>query len=279
MEKYNDSPSTSQGSSDFENASLLNTNYMKQETQRRRNYVWLTLANLFVFTLSMLSLICAVMSQKDTSAYGAAKLMDQFGIFCASKSPFPSARIDTLTCNPAPAMHEVEYSETRFSLANPLNSSKYVGITDDVENAWMDVAYLPDQMISKADFPKLNNPSNAMEVTDPKTGETGYRVGLEVFHQLHCLNLLRMSTYPEYYTKLWWSDTNDKPEKVRAHLDHCIEILRMNLMCFSDVNVFTFHPVEGKKGYWPDYESKHMCRNFDKIKKWANDNAVPEADV
>lgn len=57
-----------------------------------------------------------------------------------------------------------------------------------------------------------------MEVTNPKTGETGYRVGLEVFHQLHCLNLLRMATYPEYYTKLWWSDTNDKPEKVRTHL-------------------------------------------------------------
>lgn len=57
-----------------------------------------------------------------------------------------------------------------------------------------------------------------MRVTDPKTGETGVRVGLEVFHQLHCLNLLRMSTYPEYYTKLWWSDTNDKPERVRAHL-------------------------------------------------------------
>jgi hypothetical protein len=73
-------------------------------------------------------------------------------------------------------------------------------------------------MISKADFPKLQKPADAMQVTDPKTGETGYRVGIEVFHQLHCLNLLRMSTYPEYYTKLWWSDTNDKPEKVRMHL-------------------------------------------------------------
>jgi hypothetical protein len=166
-------------------------------------------------------------------------------------------------------------------------------------------------MISKADFPKLDMPPNAMQVTDPRTGETGYRVGLEVFHQLHCLNLLRMSTYPEYYTKLWWSDTNDKPEKVRAHLgklyplrilplpttpfsltfhgsflctkltstDHCIEILRMNLMCLSDVNVFTFHPVEGKEGFWPNYESQHVCRNFDKVKKWANENAMPEADV
>lgn len=53
----------------------------------------------------------------------------------------------------------------------------------------------------------------------------------------------------------------------------------MNLMCLSDVNVFTFHPREGKKGYWPDYESEHVCRNFDQIKQWANDNAMPEADV
>lgn len=77
---------------------------------------------------------------------------------------------------------------------------------------------VPDQMVSMEDFPKLQKPADSLMVTDPKTGETGYRVGLEVFHQLHCLNLLRMSTYPEYYTKLWWSDTNDKPEKVRAHL-------------------------------------------------------------
>jgi hypothetical protein len=126
----------------------------------------------------------------------------------------------------------------KFQLPNPLNSSKYVGITDDVENAWMDVAYrkflpsplpiqrilsdscptVPDQMVSATDFPKLGKPATAMQVTDPKTGERGYRVGIEVFHQLHCLNLLRMATYPEYYTKLWWSDTNDKPERVRGHL-------------------------------------------------------------
>ena len=77
---------------------------------------------------------------------------------------------------------------------------------------------VPDQMISDSDFPKLSMPETAMRVTDPRSGETGYRVGIEVFHQLHCLNLLRMSTYPEYYSKLEWSDTNDKPERVRGHL-------------------------------------------------------------
>ncbi|KAF1945197.1 hypothetical protein EJ02DRAFT_451766 [Clathrospora elynae] len=257
MEKYTDSSSPQD---DSENAAFLNTQYKKDDARRSRSMIYLTFFNLFIFTLSMLSLICAVMSQKDSSGHSAAKLMDQFDII-------------------SPAMHQVEYSHTKFELPNPLNSSKYVGITNDVEDAWMDVAYLPDQMISKADFPKLQKPADAMQVTDPRTGETGYRVGIEVFHQLHCLNLLRMSTYPEYYPKLWWSDTNDKPERVREHLDHCIEILRMNLMCFSDVNVFTFHKQAGKEGYWPDYESHHVCRNFDKIKQWANDNAMPEADV
>jgi hypothetical protein len=45
-------------------------------------------------------------------------------------------------------MHQVEYQHTKFELPNPLNSSKYVGITDDVENAWMDVAYRKPLFIS-----------------------------------------------------------------------------------------------------------------------------------
>lgn len=53
----------------------------------------------------------------------------------------------------------------------------------------------------------------------------------------------------------------------------------MNLMCFADVHVFTFHPREGVEGYWPDYESQHVCRDFERVQKWANDNAVPDADV
>jgi hypothetical protein len=38
-------------------------------------------------------------------------------------------------------MHQVEYMHTQFSFPNPLNSSKYVGITDDVDNAWMEIAF------------------------------------------------------------------------------------------------------------------------------------------
>jgi hypothetical protein len=83
---------------------------------------------------------------------------------------------------------------------------------------------VPDQLVSPADFPKLGKPADALKVTNPATGETGHRVGIEVFHQLHCLNLLRMATYPEYYTKVWWSDTNDEPGRVRMHLGKPISL-------------------------------------------------------
>lgn len=120
MEKQNHAASSND---DYENAAFLNTSYLKDsETTRRRNYVYLTLFNLFIFTLSMLSLICAVMSQKDNSTHSAAKLMDQFDIF-------------------SPAMHEVEYSHVKYELPKPLNASKYVGTTEEVEMAWMDIAY------------------------------------------------------------------------------------------------------------------------------------------
>ncbi|OAG06061.1 uncharacterized protein CC84DRAFT_1187106 [Paraphaeosphaeria sporulosa] len=241
---------------DGETTSFLNRDHIK-ETARRKGMTYLLLANLFVFTMSMLTLICAVYSQRSQSTYSAARLMDEFGVF-------------------SPAMNVVEYKEVEFKLPSPVNTSKYVGVSQDVNNAWLDIAYVPDQMVSVDDFPKLKKPMDSVKVKDPKSDETGYRVGLEVFHQLQCLNLLRMATYPEHYTKLQ-SDETSKPEETDANSsqDHCVEVLRTKLMCASDVSVFTYHAMPGQQAPMPDYDSKHVCRNFDKIKQWATDNAMP----
>lgn len=59
-----------------------------------------------------------------------------------------------------------------------------------------------DQWIPKSDLAKLGMPEYSLKVHHPVTGEEGYRVGMEVFHHLHCLNLLRKVTYKEYYEPL-----------------------------------------------------------------------------
>jgi hypothetical protein len=73
-------------------------------------------------------------------------------------------------------------------------------------------------MISVEEFPKLEMPKTSLKVADPKTGETGYRVGLEVFHQLQCLNMLRLASYPDYYQKMASLNMNNKPDVVRVDL-------------------------------------------------------------
>lgn len=56
-----------------------------------------------------------------------------------------------------------------------------------------------DQWVSKPSLAELDMPEYSLKANNPVTGEEGYRVGMEVFHHLHCLNLLRRVTYKEYY--------------------------------------------------------------------------------
>ena len=56
--------------------------------------------------------------------------------------------------------------------------------------------------------------------------------------------------------------------------DHCLEILRLNVQCNADVGVFTFYLLEDDPLPWPELNSWHQCRNFDKVREWALDNSV-----
>lgn len=139
-------------------------------------------------------------------------------------------------------------------------------------------------------------PETGLKMRHPKTGEEGYRVGMEVFHQLHCLNLLRRVTYRDYYEPLG-GEFAKGPKDVQAHTgryrrftavnasffdtcaDHCIEVLRLNTQCYADIGLFTFYMVEGDPLAWPELNSKHMCRNFDRVRQWALDHSVGNMEV
>jgi hypothetical protein len=58
-------------------------------------------------------------------------------------------------------------------------------------------------------------------------------------------------------------------------------MLRQNLMCESDIGVITFHYIPGgaDDDPWPDFNTWHTCRNFDKVKEWAMENTVANNDV
>ena len=71
-------------------------------------------------------------------------------------------------------------------------------------------------MISPSELTRLGMPETSLKVTHPLTGVEGYRVGMETFHHLHCINLLRRVTYKDYYEPLG-GEFAHRPEALQAH--------------------------------------------------------------
>jgi hypothetical protein len=101
----------------------------------------------------------------------------------------------------SPADVSVTYNRVNYNITPKQNP--FVGQGPKVDKAWREISYdMGDQWISKSDLSRLGMPEWHLKVDHPMTGEEGYRVGMEVFHHLHCLNLLRRVTYREYYEGL-----------------------------------------------------------------------------
>ncbi|KAJ4169677.1 hypothetical protein NW754_005826 [Fusarium falciforme] len=174
----------------------------------------------------------------------------------------------------SPADVVANYRTVRYNITPTLERTEFVGYGPEVDKAWNHVTYdVGDQMITREELDRLGLDPASLTIKNPKTGQVGYRVGIQVFHQLHCLNLLRQHSFKEYYSDKG-GDIDVEPKDLRGHLDHCIEVLRTNLMCQSDTGVFTFKHYKGFESHWPDFSTLHTCRNFDAIRDWAFENAV-----
>ncbi|KAG1787783.1 uncharacterized protein HD556DRAFT_940453 [Suillus plorans] len=99
----------------------------------------------------------------------------------------------------------------------------------------------------------------------------GYMTTVEFIHQLHCIDMLRRASWGDKYSD---HDDHDTPEDYRIHLDHCIEILRQNVMCRGDVTMLTYDWVEGVEDPFPNFNTPHRCRNFEKVLNWVDEHRV-----
>jgi hypothetical protein len=71
-------------------------------------------------------------------------------------------------------------------------------------------------------------PKDHLRAKHPKTGVEGYRVGLEVFHQLHCVNLLRQATFKDYYVEVGTNgDFVEGDDMLRIHLGKSLPQFRV----------------------------------------------------
>ena len=58
-----------------------------------------------------------------------------------------------------------------------------------------------------------------------------------------------------------------------------MEVLRQQLMCTVDINVFGQVWVDSIGMPFPDFMTQHKCENFDAIRPWARDHQISQADM
>ncbi|KAH6854780.1 hypothetical protein B0I37DRAFT_39517 [Chaetomium sp. MPI-CAGE-AT-0009] len=237
----------------WEPGSSADERYQVQETRRIANH-WLWVGHIALLSIS-------------TTLFTLAT--------CMRYARPSSLAVTTQFSTYSPAAPIVQYDTHRYNLTPNMDWSPYVGKGPKVDEAWESISRVGDMMITLDEVTRLGLSPDSLKITDPKTGRVGYRAAIEVFHQLHCLNLLRQFSFKKYYAHDG-GDISAPPADVRGHVDHCIETLRMNLMCQADIGVFTFkvYPELGDDDPWPDFSTLHTCRNFEGIRDWARGRAV-----
>ncbi|OAA70206.1 hypothetical protein LEL_10022 [Akanthomyces lecanii RCEF 1005] len=156
------------------------------------------------------------------------------------------------------------------------NRSPYLGTDVQTVDALWEALYDDGliSVISESEASHLLNKTRAA----PKTPDL-YLVQLQVFHDLHCLNLIRKWVYMDLYPEMaeWSEDGTLNHDTMNAiHVDHCIDALRQSVMCTGDITPRKFAPHANERQYYvyPAIYTTQTCRNHDAIRNWAKERRV-----
>ncbi|EXV00379.1 DUF3328 domain protein [Metarhizium robertsii] len=175
------------------------------------------------------------------------------------------------------SLEAVEYHDETLPGAF-LQPSPYRGTpTPDIDARWEKLWDWGAFNVPEDKIPLLNKSTDdPWHHTDPSHG--GGVAGLFWgFHQIHCLDLLRQMSYKEEYEKSGQrlpSILRDPEALRRTHLDHCIELIRMDMMCQADVTPYLVldRPDDSTGALNIDFSVFKRCRDFGKVANWMKDH-------
>ncbi|GES64619.1 hypothetical protein ATEIFO6365_0009010800 [Aspergillus terreus] len=150
--------------------------------------------------------------------------------------------------------------------------SPYMGEPNpDVDQLWYGLSKMFNYGVDYDTLKRMNRTKAAAQWPGTKK----YQVGLETFHQLHCLNYVRMYTYQSYYEKIDYDMVAETPEERQEHKDHCVEVLRQSLMCSPDLNIYSYHWIGHRKFPYAELHTPHQkCIDWDAFYSWQRAQAV-----
>ncbi|OAG22752.1 hypothetical protein CC77DRAFT_1059630 [Alternaria alternata] len=102
---------------------------------------------------------------------------------------------------------------------------------------------------------------------------------IAVFHELHCLNMLRQAFWASVDGKLAEMGDESREKNHRTshhHVRHCFEYLRQSLICLADSNLemmnYTARGISG-------WQTERTCRNFEELSDWSNEWGITRKEA
>ncbi|KAJ7019876.1 hypothetical protein C8F04DRAFT_1275782 [Mycena alexandri] len=178
-----------------------------------------------------------------------------YWVLVVSKKPliFPEAGY-------SPAQHMIVYQTVKFPRGLENDIPVYERAPSaKVDQAWEDLYAYAASRIPKSEAAKMTN------TTWPILNEDGnYVIALDVFHQLHCLDMIRQQLHPGHnYTVV-----------SKIHLRHCIGAIRQALMCYADTSPVVWQWSSRYKEAEQRDDILHTCRDFDRLQSWAKEHSM-----
>ncbi|KAJ7445863.1 hypothetical protein FB451DRAFT_1104168 [Mycena latifolia] len=164
----------------------------------------------------------------------------------------------------SPAQHVVRHKIVKFSrgVANdiPIYERRPSAEVDEAWNALYSVA---QTTMSRTEAIQLPNRTWPL-LRKPER----YIFSLDVFHQLHCLDILRQQLHPGH----------NYSHVPRSHIRHCIGAIRQALMCSADISTVVWQWSEELQMAEQRDDIVHVCRDFDHIRDWAGERTFEDVE-
>ncbi|KAF7324953.1 hypothetical protein MKEN_00537700 [Mycena kentingensis (nom. inval.)] len=173
----------------------------------------------------------------------------------------------------SPALEAVEHEVKVYNVGFTGDLSPFqIASSPKLDQMWSDLYNFGISRIPKEQAALLPNKTHAIP------GDPGYYIAeLDVFHNLHCLNKVRMALDPDYYPDWRISTTGnwiETQKNATEHVNHCIDWIRQSIMCSSDTSVVVWQWKEWANTSLVQGNVAHTCRKFEKIQDWAKDRML-----
>ncbi|KAK4169818.1 hypothetical protein QBC43DRAFT_351996 [Cladorrhinum sp. PSN259] len=160
---------------------------------------------------------------------------------------------------------------------NALDHSKFTKFSgppsEQLDKNWDDLVLPIHFRASREELEQAGETyEDAVELNDG-----GYLATIGVYHELHCLRRLRWFLYKDqYYPNI----TTPQEEYLRGHLDHCLESLRLTVMCHGNSALYSFFWPNGNDLAEPlqkpvaKSNAKDVCVQWRSIEDWGYSRMV-----